>query len=228
MARKHPLISRIRTELELVADESRAPQMAAYMRDQFEFIGVTADKRRIALASAIVGYPKPDAEELVALARELWNEPEREFQYVACDLLIKWYAVLPASFVEEDAPWFITHKSWWDSVDSIRATVGALVLRHPDLEPVMFKWVESENKWLVRSALIHQLTKKHFTSEDRLFALCERRAADTEFFIAKAVGWALRDYSHRNPESVEKFVQLHPELSALAKREGLKAINARK
>ena len=225
MARKHPLISRLRTELELVADEARAPEMSRYMRDQFEFIGVTSEARRQAMRAALVGYAKPDAQELILLERELWNEPDREFQYVACDLLVKWNSVLPASFVTDDAEWFITHKSWWDSVDSIRATVGALVLRHPELEETMFEWIESDNQWLVRSALIHQLTKKYFSSEDRLFALCARRASDKEFFIAKAVGWALRDYSHRNPQAVIKFVDEHPELSPLAKREAMKAIS---
>ena len=224
MARKHPLVARLRTELELAADESRAPDMERYMRDQFEFIGVSAVGRRHAMQAALVGFKKPDADELVSLTRDLWNEPEREFQYVACDLLVKWNSVLPATFVGKDAEWFITHKSWWDSVDSIRATVGALVIRHPELESTMFEWIESKNMWLVRSALIHQLTKKNFSSEDRLFALCERRASDSEFFIAKAVGWALRDYSHRNPKAVTAFVEAYPELSALAKREALKAI----
>ena len=224
MGHKHPLIARIRAELELAADESRAPDMERYMRDQFEFIGVSAVSRRHAMQAALVGFTKPNADELVSLARDLWNEPEREFQYVACDLLVKWNSVLPASFVTKDAEWFITHKSWWDTVDSIRATVGALVIRHPELESTIFKWIESDNQWLVRSALIHQLTKKNFTSEDRLFALCERRASDSEFFIAKAVGWALRDYSHRNPRAVTKFVEAHSELSPLAKREALKAI----
>lgn len=227
MVRKHPLISRIRSELELVADESRAPDMARYMRDQFEFIGVTSENRRTAMRAALVGMEKPSSEELVDMARQLWIEPEREFQYVACDLLVKWNALLPASFVIDDAPWFITHKSWWDTVDSIRATVGALVLRSPELESTMFEWIESDNKWLVRSALIHQLTKRYFSDEQRLFALCERRASDKEFFIAKAVGWALRDYSHRNPQAVIDFVEQHPELSALARREALKAINRR-
>ena len=224
MVRKHPLVAKFRTELELVADESRAPEMSRYMRDQFDFIGVTSENRRTAMRAALAGYPKPDAEELIALARDLWNEPDREFQYIACDLLVKWNSVLPASFVTQDAPWFITRKSWWDTVDSIRATVGALVLRHPELESTMYEWIESDNMWLVRSALIHQLTKKYFSSEERLFALCERRATDKEFFIAKAVGWALRDYSHRNPVAVQEFVQSHPELSPLAKREALKAI----
>jgi 3-methyladenine DNA glycosylase AlkD len=78
---------------------------------------------------------------------------------------------------------------------------------------------------MVRSALIHQLTLGGRTDEKLLFKFCEIQATETEFFIAKAVGWSLRSYSYVDPSAVKKFVNEHPELTPLAKREGLKAIN---
>ena len=89
----------------------------------------------------------------------------------------------------------------------------------------MYQWITGENKWIVRSALTHQLTLKAQTDTERLAELCSIRAEDGEFFIAKAVGWALRDYSHTDPSWVSKYVGSHPELSALARREATKVIS---
>jgi 3-methyladenine DNA glycosylase AlkD len=143
---------------------------------------------------------------------------------LACEFLTKNKKALTTSFVSTHVKYFITHKSWWDSVDSLRPAIGYVVSENRELDKVIFDWIESDNKWLVRSALIHQLVLKDKVDSVKLFKLCERRESDTEFFIAKAIGWALRDYSYMAPTAVKKFVKDHPNLTPLSKREALKAI----
>jgi 3-methyladenine DNA glycosylase AlkD len=190
------------------------------MRNQFEFLGIKTPLRR-ELSKELVNRPKELSEkEIISLCKELWAQPEREFQYVACDILAKNAKRLSPSYVKRDAKWFITNKSWWDTVDSIRTSVEVVVAANPELEATMFEWIKSKNIWLVRSALIHQLTLRTKTNSTRLFALCELKAEEKEFFIAKGLGWALRSYSYIDPKAVKKFIKDHPELTPLAKREG--------
>ena len=218
-------VKQLRTKFEKVADQEIAEGAAAYMRNQFEFLGIKTPLRR-ELCKDLVNISKNLSEkEVVALCKELWAQPEREFQYVACDILAKNAKRLSPGYVKRDAKWFITNKSWWDSVDSIRTSVEIVVAANPELESTMFDWINSKNMWLVRSALIHQLTLGTRTNSERLFELCELKAEEKEFFIAKGLGWALRSYSYVDPKAVKKFIKDHPELTPLAKREGMKAIN---
>jgi 3-methyladenine DNA glycosylase AlkD len=218
------LISNLRKELTKHADPEVKEGAAAYMRNQFEFLGVKTPLRR-ELSKDLFTQSKVISErELVGLCKDLWVQPEREFQYVACDLLAKNAKRLSPSYVKRDAPWFIKNKSWWDSVDSVRKSIEVVVSANPELKSEMEKWIVSNNIWIVRSALIHQLTLGSKTDAKLLFNFCEIQAQETEFFIAKAVGWALRSYSYVDSKAVEKFVKAHPELTPLAKREGLKAV----
>ena len=218
-------VRQLRIKFEKVADKEVAEGAAAYMRNQFEFSGIKTPLRR-ELGKDLVDASKELSEkEIVSLCKELWAQPEREFQYIACDILAKNAKRLSPGFVKRDAKWLITNKSWWDTVDSIRTSVEVVVAANPELEATMFDWVKSKNIWLVRSALIHQLTLRNKTNSTRLFALCELKAEEKEFFIAKGLGWALRSYSYIDPKAVKKFIKDHPELTPLAKREGMKAIN---
>ena len=215
----------LRIKFEKVADKEVAEGATAYMRNQFEFLGIKTPLRR-ELCKDLVNISKNLSEkEVIALCKELWAQPEREFQYVACDILAKYAKRLSPGYVKRDAKWFITNKSWWDSVDSIRTSVEIVVAANPELESTMFDWINSKNMWLVRSALIHQLTLGTRTNSKRLFELCELKAEEKEFFIAKGLGWALRSYSYVDPKAVKKFIKDHPELTPLAKREAMKAIN---
>ena len=218
------LISNLRKELAKHADPEVKEGAGAYMRNQFEFLGVKTPLRRELSKDLITKSKDLSERELVALCRDLWAQPEREFQYVACDLLAKNAKHLSPSYVKRDAPWFIKNKSWWDSVDSIRKSIEVVVSANPELKAEMEKWIVSNNIWVVRSALIHQLTLGSKTDAKLLFKFCEIQAQETEFFIAKAVGWALRSYSYVDSNAVKKFVKAHPELTPLAKREGLKAL----
>lgn len=218
-------VKQLRTKFEKAADPDIAQGAAAYMRDQFEFLGIKTPLRR-ELAKDLVNTSKNLSDkEVISLCRDLWAQPEREFQYVACDILAKNAKRFAPGYVKRDAKWFITNKSWWDTVDSVRTSVEIVVAANPELESTMFEWIKSKNIWLVRSALIHQLTLRTKTNSNRLFALCELQAEEKEFFIAKGLGWALRSYSYIDPKAVKTFVKDHPELTPLAKREGLKAIN---
>jgi 3-methyladenine DNA glycosylase AlkD len=225
MASSKVLVTSLRKELAKQADPEVAHGAAAYMRNQFEFFGVKTPLRR-ELSKELVNQSKDLSErELIALCKTLWSQPEREFQYVACDLLAKNAKRLSPSYVKRDAPWFIKNKSWWDTVDSVRKSIEIVVSANPELKSEMNKWILSTNIWMVRSALIHQLTLGRKTDETLLFKFCEIHAMETEFFIAKAIGWALRSYSYIDPKAVKGFIRKHPELTPLAKREGLKALN---
>jgi 3-methyladenine DNA glycosylase AlkD len=225
MASSKQLVSTLRKELTKHADPQVSKDAAAYMRNQFEFLGVKTPLRRELSKDLITQSKDLSERELIDLCKELWAQPEREFQYVACDLLAKNAKRLSPNYVKRDAPWFIKNKSWWDSVDSVRKSIEVVVTANSELKSELEKWIVSNNIWMVRSALIHQLTLGGKTDEKLLFKFCEIQAEENEFFIAKAIGWALRSYSYVDPAAVKQFIKAHPELTPLAKREGLKAIN---
>ncbi len=208
------------------ADPTKAAAMRKYMRDLFPFLGIPSPQRRKLQREALAGLPKPTEDELTILAGHLWELPEREYQYAALDILSRHGHVLGPDFVAT-ARTLITTKSWWDTVDGLAANVvGGIVARYPARAETMDRWIAAENPWLVRTALIHQLRYKERTDTGRLFAYCERQAGHPDFFIRKAIGWALRQYSWTDPGAVSAFVAAHEvALSALSKREALLAIN---
>jgi 3-methyladenine DNA glycosylase AlkD len=210
-----------------VADPAKAAPMQAYMKDVAPFLGIPAPQRRAAQKPVFVAMgPAPSPDALGDAARRLWALPEREYAYAASELIERHVKVLPASFLAARVEALITTRSWWDTVDSLVGdAVAPLVVRHNDLVGVMRRWIESDDQWLVRAAVLHQLGRGLATDRALLAELCARRAGDTRFFVAKAVGWALRDLSWRDPDFVEAFIAEHPELSTLARREGSKRID---
>lgn len=221
-------IDELRVALEAEANPDQVEQMAAYMKHRFDFLGVKAPAVRLASKPTLAAGRDADVDELVRFVDHCWEQPEREFQYVGCQMLRKWVAKLEPRHVE-DLERFITTKSWWDSVDSLAAwSVGPLVRSNHSLVDVMDQWIKSENMWLARTAIIHQLSYKADTDADRLFRYAELRAEDTEFFIRKAIGWALRQYARQNPDEVWSFVAANEDrLSGLTKREALKHFDGR-
>ncbi len=224
-ARNKKIIQNLRTEFKREADPEVAIGASKYMRNQFKFLGVKTPQRRRMCRNLVNESKSFTEKELIALCQELWAQPEREFQYVACDLLIKNSNRLSQDFVLKHAKWFITNKSWWDTVDAIRTAIEPVIDKNPQLRKLMDQWIKYDNIWQVRVAIIHQLKLGKQTDVERLEKYCAYRAKDTEFFIAKAIGWALRSYSYTNPRWVKKFVKSHPELQPLSVREALKAIN---
>lgn len=217
------LLLELRHELESVADAEQAPRMKAYMKDRAEFLGVKTPARRTVSKPFIAAGRDATAEQLLAAADACWDEPEREFQYVATDLLKRWNMALgPNSLPRVEQ--LIRTKSWWDTVDALAgAVVGPIVGRNPELTATMDVWIDDADFWIARTAILYQLGYGTDTDADRLFRYVDRRCADTEFFIRKACGWALRQYARYDPEAVRTYVFDRGEaLSGLTRREALK------
>ena len=218
---------RARQLLEPSRDAAAAHTMARYMKDRFPFLGLPRPAYQ-ALAKPLVAELKPHASQplLLEIAGRLWKLPEREYQYLAGDVLDRYRKQLtPAALPALRA--LLEQKSWWDSVDQLTGRVlGPLVLAQPELRLEVDRWSQDANFWVRRAAILHQLAYREHTDTGRLFGYCERNAKDPEFFIRKAIGWALRQHAKHDPEAVRGFVAAHPELSPLSRREALKHVGA--
>jgi 3-methyladenine DNA glycosylase AlkD len=221
------LLERLDDRLGAARDPVRAVAMAAYMRDQFPFAGVPAPALRAVERVAFAGLPAPTEADLRAVAEECWSRPEREFQYVACDYLRRHPAVQGPGLLPLLRTLIVT-KSWWDTVDPLATRiVGDLVRRHPRLTAEMDAWSTDDNMWLVRTAILHQLHYRATTDAARLFGYCARQAAHRDFFVRKAIGWALREYAYTAPDAVRSFVADHRgALAPLSVREATKHLDS--
>jgi 3-methyladenine DNA glycosylase AlkD len=216
-------VAGLRNDLERIAEPDRVPQMKAYMKGHFDFLGVPTPARRMASKSFVGAGRDATAAQLLAAAESCWGQPEREFQYVACDLLRRWATTLDTDSLPR-VERLIRDKSWWDTVDALASgVVGTMVARHPDLALTIDAWVDDRDFWIARTAILHQLGYGPQTDVERLFGYVDRRCADTEFFIRKACGWALRQYARTDPEAVRSYVFDRGDLlSGLTRREALK------
>jgi 3-methyladenine DNA glycosylase AlkD len=213
--------AQVRAALAPLANPTKAVGMRAYMKDQFAYLGVPTPERRKATRELIRDCP---ADPVVA-AKALWKEPEREFQYVACDLLARHAGQLPANALDEILA-LVSAKSWWDTVDALAHTVGSLVRQYPALLQRMDELIDDEDLWRRRIALLHQLGAKEATDTRRLFDFCLRRADEKEFFIRKAIGWALRDYAWHAPNEIRQFIEKYGDrLSPLSRREAVRNLD---
>jgi 3-methyladenine DNA glycosylase AlkD len=214
----HPLLQR----LEAHADPQEAAPMARYMRDQFPFYGIKTPRRREIVRQFVAehGLPAPELLEPVVLA--LWQRPQRECQYIAVGLLEKGGKRLAAPVVDLLERLIVT-KSWWDTVDALAGDLaGEQFRRFPAArQAALPRWRASDNIWLRRSAILFQLGYKAETDAALLLAIVAENRASGEFFIQKAIGWALREYSKTNPDLVAAFVE-GAELAPLSRREALK------
>jgi 3-methyladenine DNA glycosylase AlkD len=216
------LLSQIETALRPLADPAQAVPMRAYMLDQFAFLGIRATPRRLALR----GLPRLNtwtAADLLAVAEALWEMPEREFQYVAVDLLAKHHRQLELASLPSLLQ-LVQRRAWWDTVDGLAGVVGDILLRgragQTDVQRPMDDWLGHPSLWVRRVAMLHQLGWRAQTDQARLFRYALALAPETEFFIRKAIGWALRDYARTQPDAVRAFLVAHAAvLSGLTRRE---------
>jgi len=219
---------KLRQKLLENANAENAAQMKAYMRNQYDFFGIKAPAQVQIRREFLQNQGLPEISHLSKLIPELWEQPEREFQHFAMALLEKYSKKSDAGFIEI-LEWIIVSKSWWDTVDFISANlVGTHFRRFPELIPVYTeKWMNSGNFWLQRSALLFQLKYKNQTDLKLLFGFIEKLSGSREFFIRKAIGWTLREYSKTDPDAVIQFVETH-QLQPLSQKEALKVINRKK
>lgn len=220
-------VNQVESTLSMAKDDQNAEAMKAYMRDQFDFLGIQSTPRRAMLKELFTTQYLPELGELAFVVDELWAKPEREYQLVAIDLLIKSKKKLPVEFFEHVERW-ITTKSWWDTVDMLAThIVGALASLYPDeAQRMLHQWRNSDDIWLRRTTILYQLKYKQQTNVDLLFEIIEENKHDNEFFIQKAIGWSLREYSKTDAAKVIEFID-SANIMGLARREGLKWLHSK-
>jgi 3-methyladenine DNA glycosylase AlkD len=207
------------------ADPTIAAGAKAYMRNISDFYGLPSPLRRKLVQTFLQQEGYPTRENLETLVYFAWEQPQREWQYTALDITGRMVKNAGPGLLDL-AEWMIIHKSWWDTVDFIAPNLaGALFKKYPDTRmEYIEKWMASGNLWLQRSCLLHQLKYGKTTNQELLFDLCRRLSDHPDFFIRKAIGWSLRQYSKSMPGAVIEFVKSH-ELSNLSRKEALKVIN---
>ena len=219
----HPYIIQIQKDFAASANATKAAGAKAYLLHQFEFYGLQTPERRSICKAFYKTYPVTSHATLVTIIKEAFTAPERELHYFAIELLAfhhKLWTDKTITIIE----WMLTHKSWWDSVDSINSNViGKYFIKFPALlEPTTNKWNQSNNIWLQRMSILFQLSYKENTNTQLLEKYILNRINTNEFFVNKAIGWALRAYAYTHKKWVIRFVKDHPQLSNLSKREALK------
>ena len=203
------------------AHSENAAAMSQYMRNLFPYLGIRSPKRKELFRSFIAANGLPSKAQLEEVVNDLWELEEREYQYIAIDLVGKWAKKLEEKDIEL-LEFMIVNRSWWDSVDAIAKWVGVFFKKHPSLtKPTTKAWIQSDNMWLQRMAIIFQLAYKKDTDVAMLFDYALFKSASKEFFIQKAIGWALRQYAKTDPQVVKEFVEAN-ELAPLSRREALK------
>src|SRR6056297_1652309 len=202
----------------------KAIPMKHYMRDQFEYVGIQTPLRRKISKPFLKKDKLPPVSELGSIIREFWMLEGREFQYFGQELAMKYIKVIPEDFINT-FEFMIRTKSWWDTIDIIaKKLIGPFMIQFPEeRELLLEKWLSSERIWLQRTCLLFQLGYKENTDSVCLFSVIERQKNIEEFFIQKAIGWALREYSKVNPAVVCVYIS-STELSKLAFTEGMKVI----
>ena len=211
------------TDLEENRNELLAESMSKYMQDKFRFLGV-----RGATRTEIYKKYFPDARKNKVIdwdfVERCWNKEEREFQYVVVYYLKAMQKFLKREDISK-LKYLIVTKSWWDTVDLLAKVIGSLVIRIEGYDQIMLEWSKDSNIWLKRVAILYQLSLKDKVDKQVLDRILENNLGDNEFFINKAVGWALRDYSKYNPEWVREFIKKNKDnMANLSIREASKYI----
>ena len=211
------------TDFEENRNELLAESMSKYMQDKFRFLGVRGATRR-----EIYKKYFPDARKTKTVdwdfVESCWNKEEREFQYVVVYYLKAMQKFLKREDISK-LKYLIVTKSWWDTVDLLAKVIGSLVIRIEGYDKIMLEWSKDSNIWLKRVAILYQLSLKDKVDEIILDKILVNNLGDNEFFINKAIGWALRDYSKFNPEWVREFIKKNKDnMANLSIREASKYI----
>lgn len=213
----------IREAFELLASEEKAKEMAAYMRNRFKFYGIQTPQRKAVYKELISREKKSKAIDWDFLDK-CWENEHREFQYLVVDYLKAMQKHLKYEDVAH-IEHFIRTKQWWDTIDGIDRTVGSIAFTDSRINDLMLEWSTDTDFWVRRIAIDHQLLRKEKTDTVLLENIITNNFGSSEFFINKAIGWSLRDYSKTNPQWVRDFIKRHyARMSALSLREASKYI----
>lgn len=216
------LIAMLEAQLLAEKNDKKAVNMANYLKGHFQCYGIKAPVRNGIQAAWFKELDKQEIDHWDIICT-LWEKDQREFQYIAIDYLNR----IPKKKIHCDdykiLEELITSKSWWDSVDSIASNyLGKYFRKFPEQKKtVIERWRNSENLWLNRSCLIFQLKYKNDVDFELLKSLIVQYQNEKEFFIQKAIGWSLRQYSKFNPSAVREFID-EIDLKGLARREAAK------
>lgn len=218
----HPLTTKLIKTFNIHSDDDLAIGMKAYMKGHFDYLGIKSPVRTEILKPFFIELKELETKEWMTVVDQLWNQKFREFQYAAMAFTHKKIKDLPPEhlpFLEK----MITEKSWWDSVDMVASNlIGEYFKKYPEKIPAAIsQWTTTDNFWLHRTCIIFQLKYGMNTDYKLLFELCTKYSNEKEFFIRKAIGWALRQYSKSNPKRVKTFIQKQ-KLSPLSVKEGSK------
>ena len=190
-------------------NEEQAQKMSKYMLNKFEYIGIKTPERRKIFKNFFKEYKNEEKIDW-EFVNKCWENKYREFQYIAADYLKN----MKDKLTIDDIPklkQLILKKSWWDTIDNLDMTIGALALKDSNVNKILLEWSLDENIWLRRIAIDHQLLRKEKTNTELLEKILKNNLGQAEFFINKAIGWALRDYSKTNPEWVKNFIEKNRE-----------------
>lgn len=226
----HGMVTEMRAELAALADPERAPQMQRYMKSAMPFRGVAASVARPVYRAVSKRWPLTDRAEWELVIRSLYNDAGfREERYAALSVLgerryAQWLDRDALRLLRE----LIVAGAWWDLVDEASSSVGVALRADPDgVQPTLLGWAHDDDMWLRRTAIIAQRTSRDGTDLELLTAAIQANESHRDFFIRKAIGWALREYSKTGSDWVRAFVASHPNLSPLSRREALRWLDAR-
>lgn len=206
---------------------TNAAKQAAYLKNHFVFFGIATPERRQLMGPYLKSWRQSSKIDWQLLTN-LWQTDYRECQYVALDFLKSSQKQLIFEDVERMLP-MIQTKQWWDSIDCFDQLLGTIGLSDARVGSLMLQWAEADDFWLRRIAIDHQLGRREQTNEQLLAAIILKNKRETNFFIKKAIGWALRDYSKTNPEWVKKFIEQNKDqLQSLSIREAMKHVLSKK
>jgi len=217
-------INALEKEFSANANKKIAIEQKQYLRNQFEFYGLKTPKRREIQKPFLVKKYLPEKENLEKIVKTFWNKPQREYHYFAQELTFKY----KKQFEKQDIELFefmIINNSWWDTIDFIAPKlIGEYFKLYPEQrEKYVKKWLASENIWLQRSSIIFQLNYKEETDTEFLSYVINSLLGSKEFFINKAIGWTLRNYSRINPNWVIEFAE-KTKLDKLSNKEALRLL----
>ncbi len=219
-------VTLIRAQFVAAGDPETAEGQMRYMRGRYLYYGLKAPHWGAILHELFKKHGTYDGRQLRTFARMCFAEEYHEMFYAGLQMIGKQIKKQPADFIDflEKA---IELGDWWDTVDWINKLVGIQFLRYPELQHrYCKKWIRSDNIWLQRVAILHQLQYKEHTDKALLFEMILNRKSSKEFFVQKGAGWALRQYSKTNPNAVMAFLNKHPDIAPLTRREGLKWLSA--